>query len=214
MLPSALLTASASQQAEFSELNLHGLLPRCVRFAPTSRPVNGNTRYRPACSLWPGGTYTRWIPLRSFTVSSSVPPLPRFSQRDNSVGPVKSFFERTGPFTPKSGLHCSCLTSAHRQPRLARNHSVSFGPTHTSLRSKLRPRLFMQTPVQGAGCPFKCATFYRTPSPVPSFPACEPNFTNCGYSHPLRHIQYKQTPNLRPMATFAMFLCRRMARFR
>jgi len=92
MLPSAFLTTSASQQAEFSELNLHGLLPRCVRFAPTSRPVNGNTRYRPACSLWPGGTYTRWIPLRSFTVSSSVPPLPRFSQRDNNVGPVKSFF--------------------------------------------------------------------------------------------------------------------------
>jgi len=75
-----------------SELNLHGLLPRCVRFAPTSRPVNGNTHYRPACSLWPGGTYTRWIPLRSFTVSSSVPPLPRFSQRDNNVGPVKPFF--------------------------------------------------------------------------------------------------------------------------
>jgi hypothetical protein len=23
----------------------HGLLPCCVRFAPTSRPVNGNTRY-------------------------------------------------------------------------------------------------------------------------------------------------------------------------
>src|SRR5258708_3179427 len=38
-MPSALLTASASQPAEFSELNLHGLLPYCVRFAPTSRPV-------------------------------------------------------------------------------------------------------------------------------------------------------------------------------
>jgi hypothetical protein len=23
----------------------HGLLPCCVRFAPTSHPVNGNTRY-------------------------------------------------------------------------------------------------------------------------------------------------------------------------
>src|SRR5216684_2309245 len=31
MLPSALLTASASRQAEFSELNLHGLLPCCGR---------------------------------------------------------------------------------------------------------------------------------------------------------------------------------------
>ena len=66
MLPSALLTASASQRAEFSELNLHGLLPCCVRFAPTSRPANGNTRYRPACLLWPCGTRTRWIPLRGF----------------------------------------------------------------------------------------------------------------------------------------------------
>ncbi len=30
-----------------SELNPHGPLPRCLRFAPTSRPVNGKTRYRP-----------------------------------------------------------------------------------------------------------------------------------------------------------------------
>jgi len=54
MLPSASSTASASQPAEFSELNLHGLLPCCVRFAPTSHPVNGNTRYRPACSALTG----------------------------------------------------------------------------------------------------------------------------------------------------------------
>jgi hypothetical protein len=52
-----------------SELNLRGLLPCCVRFAPTGHPVNGNTRYRPAGSLWPGGTRTRWIPLRGFTCS-------------------------------------------------------------------------------------------------------------------------------------------------
>jgi hypothetical protein len=78
--------------SRFSELNLRGLLPCCVRFAPTSRPVNGNTRYRPACSLWPCGTCTRWTPLRGFTISSSVPPPPRFSQRDNQAGRVKSFF--------------------------------------------------------------------------------------------------------------------------
>src|SRR6266478_9050948 len=101
MLPSALLTASASQRAEFSELNLRGLLPCCVRFAPTSRPVNGNTRYRPACSLWPCGIYTRWTPSRGFTVSSSVPPLPRFSQRDNNVGPVKLFLKTLLSFSPK-----------------------------------------------------------------------------------------------------------------
>src|SRR6267378_2113453 len=53
--------------------------------------MSGNTRYRPACSLWPCGTCTRWTPSRGFTVSSSVPPPPRFSQRDNNVGPVKLF---------------------------------------------------------------------------------------------------------------------------
>ena len=84
--------------SRFSELSLRGLLPCCVRFAPTSRPVNGNTRYRPACSLWPYGTCTRWTPLRGFTVSSLVPPLPRFSQRDNHVGPVKSFLNRLHSF--------------------------------------------------------------------------------------------------------------------
>jgi hypothetical protein len=52
-----------------SELNLRSLLPCCVRFAPTGHPVNGNTGYRPAGSLWPGGTRTRWIPLRGFTGS-------------------------------------------------------------------------------------------------------------------------------------------------
>ena len=31
-----------------SELDPHGLLTRCVRFAPASHPANGNTRYRPA----------------------------------------------------------------------------------------------------------------------------------------------------------------------
>jgi hypothetical protein len=40
--------------SRFSELNLHGLLPCCVRFAPTSRPVNGNTRFRPVCSTVTG----------------------------------------------------------------------------------------------------------------------------------------------------------------
>src|SRR5271167_1112184 len=40
--------------------------------------------------LWPSGTYTRWIPSRSFTVSSSVPPLPSFSQRDDNVGPCQA----------------------------------------------------------------------------------------------------------------------------
>ena len=124
-----------------SELNLHGLLPRCVRFAPTSRPVNGNTHYRPACLLWPGGTCTRWIPLRSFTVSSSVPPLPRFSQRDNNVGHVKSFFcfflkffvtfflFRAHNCVHSEEWSCSFGSPPHRRPRLAHNLSVGFSPT-------------------------------------------------------------------------------------
>src|SRR6202158_904498 len=76
--PSARITASASATGSISELNLRGLLPCCVRFAPTGHPVNGNTGYRPAGSLWPGGTRTRWIPLRGFTCSFSLPLFPAF----------------------------------------------------------------------------------------------------------------------------------------
>ena len=43
MLPSARL--KASQPGKISEPNPRGLLPRCVRFAPTSRPVSGNAHY-------------------------------------------------------------------------------------------------------------------------------------------------------------------------
>src|SRR6516164_174403 len=38
ILPSALLTASASRSRLFSELNLHGLLPCCVRFITHQSP--------------------------------------------------------------------------------------------------------------------------------------------------------------------------------
>src|SRR6202022_1042049 len=83
--PSARITASASAPGSISELNLRGLLPCCVRFAPTGHPVNGNTGYRPAGPLWAGGTRPRWIPLRGFTGSFSAPPLPSFSQRDMRI---------------------------------------------------------------------------------------------------------------------------------
>ena len=53
---------------------------------------------------------------------------------------------------------------------------------------------------------------YFTPCPVPSCPAYEPNSINGEYAQSFRHIQYKRTPNLRPIATLAMLLCRRMAR--
>jgi hypothetical protein len=71
---------------------------------------------------------------------------------------------------------------------------------------------FFKLPFQGAGCPIKLTVFYVPPCPVPSCPAYEPNSNDCEYSHPFRHIQYNRTASLRPMATLAMLLCRRMAR--
>jgi len=88
MLPSALLTASASQLAGFSELNLHGLLPCCVRFAHTSHPVNGNTRFRSVCSTVTERDFHPLDSIKKFHRFISVPPLPDFSQRDDNVGGV------------------------------------------------------------------------------------------------------------------------------
>jgi hypothetical protein len=55
-------------------------------------------------------------------------------------------------------------------------------------------------------------TLYFSPCPIPSCPAYEPNSTDCEYSQPFRHIQYNRTASLRPIATLAMLLCRRIAR--
>ncbi len=41
---------------------------------------------------------------------------------------------------------------------------------------------------------------YFTPCPVPSCPAYEPNSIDGEYAQPFRHIQYKRTPSLRPIA--------------
>ena len=67
-------------------------------------------------------------------------------------------------------------------------------------------------PLQGAGCPIMWTTLYFPPCPVPSCPAYEPNSDDGEYSHPFRHIQYNRTASLRPIATLAMLLCRRIAR--
>jgi len=68
--------------------------------------------------LWPGGTFTRWTPSRSFTVSSSVPPLPDFSQRDNNVAPVKHFLRRTTPSALKSApFRSHWKITGHHQPK-------------------------------------------------------------------------------------------------
>jgi len=68
MLPSAAETASASQRCEISELNLHGLLPCCVRFGTHQSP--GEWQHSlPACSLALAGRdshpldFIKWFPL-------------------------------------------------------------------------------------------------------------------------------------------------------
>src|SRR5882724_7499417 len=66
--------------------------------------------------------------------------------------------------------------------------------------------------LEGAGCPIKCTAFYFTPCPVPSCPAYGPNSNDCEYPQPFRHIQYNRTASLRPIATLAILLCRRIAR--
>jgi hypothetical protein len=68
------------------------------------------------------------------------------------------------------------------------------------------------SPFEGAGCPIMWTAFYFTPCPVPSCPAYEPNSNDGEYSQPFRHIQYNRIANLRPIATLAMLLCRRIAR--
>jgi hypothetical protein len=90
MLPSALLTASASQLAEFSELNLHGLLPCCVRFAPTSHPVNGNTRFRSVCSTV---TEVGIEPRRAHHVIADKVTFPRAPLQSRKVGFPDSGFD-------------------------------------------------------------------------------------------------------------------------
>jgi hypothetical protein len=59
------------------------------------------------------------------------------------------------------------------------------------------------SPLQGAGCPFKSTVFYFPPCPSPSCPTYEPNSNDGEYSQPFRHIQYKRTASLRPIATLA-----------
>src|ERR1017187_7716043 len=89
--------------------------------------------------LWPSGTYTRWIPSRSFTVSSSVPPLPDFSQRDDNVGSVKHFLSVPIPALRRV-RHFALVEAVLCQPRLARNpySGQELSPTHASLGSQLR----------------------------------------------------------------------------
>ena len=64
-------------------------LSHVIRFAPTSHPVNGNTRFRSVCSTVTERDLHPLDFIKKFYRFISVPPLPSFSQRDNNVGSVK-----------------------------------------------------------------------------------------------------------------------------
>ena len=90
--------------SRISELNLQSLLPCCVRFAPTSCPVNGNTRFRPVCStlagrdLHPLDSNKKFHRLIFGSSSSKLFPARRQCRL------CQTFSEQTGPFTPKECL--------------------------------------------------------------------------------------------------------------
>src|ERR1700720_3578100 len=99
--------------------------------------------------LWPGGTYTRWIPSRSFTVSSSVPPLPSFSQRDDNAGGVKHFLSVLLRALPRArhfalveafafAVAVALAVCSTNQGPLVIVSSQKLSSTHASLRSHVR----------------------------------------------------------------------------
>ena len=121
------------------------------------------------------------------------------------------FFGHTTPFTPKSGLigFVNLYFDDHGSFVIFR--SVSVRPKHL-FDPYFDHDYLLNSLLEGAGCPIKCTMFYFPPCPVPSRPAYEPNSNDCEYPQPFRHIQYNRTASLRPIATLAMLLCRRIAR--
>ncbi len=132
----------------------------------------------------------------------------------NNVGPVKLFLG-TLLFSLKrvflSFAFAFFLLCINDQGSLVILRSDSVRPIHLSDQN-FDHDYFFKLPLQGAGCPIKCTVLYFTPCPVASCPAYEPNSNDCEYSHPFRHIQYNRIASLRPIATLAMLLCRRIAR--
>jgi hypothetical protein len=84
VLPSALLTASASRPGLFSELILTACFLAVYASSPTSHPVNGNTRYRRAGYAFVGRDFHPLDSFKRFHYLIADPPLPSFSQRDRS----------------------------------------------------------------------------------------------------------------------------------
>ena len=122
-----------------------------------------------------------------------------------------SFFGHTTPFTPKSGLLCCIKLRFDDHGSFVIFRSVSVRPRHL-IDQNFDHDYFFKLPLQGAGCPITSAVCYSPPCRFSSCPAYEPNSNEGEYSQPFRHIQYKRIAILRPIATLAMLLCRRIAR--
>ncbi len=133
----------------------------------------------------------------------------------NNVGPVKLFLKTLLSFHLKEFFSfvffCFLFFCIDDHGSFVICRSGSVRPKHL-FDPYFDHDYFFKLPFQGAGCPIKSAAFYFTPCPVPSCPAYEPNSNDCEYSQPFRHIQYNRTASLRPIATLAMLLCRRIAR--
>jgi len=79
----ALNTVGFRNGEEISELNSRGLLPHCIRFDACQSPGKRQCSFpaRPL-RLWRRGTFTLWVEIEGFAVSSTVPPSPRLAQRN------------------------------------------------------------------------------------------------------------------------------------
>ena len=133
----------------------------------------------------------------------------------NNVGPVKPFLSTLLSFHLKEFFSfvlfrflCSCIDN-HGSFVISR--PVSVRPKHL-FDPYFDHDYSFKLPWQGAGCPIRFTAFYFAPCGVTSCPAYEPNSNDCEYSQPFRHIQYNRIASLRPIATLAMLLCRRIAR--
>ena len=90
--------------------------------------------------------------LRGISSGNDKVRQPDISNKADPANRFSSFFERTSPFTRKSGLTCSVEFCFHDHGSF-RNLSVSFRPTQTSLRCVFRPGLLIQTPLSGSWMP-------------------------------------------------------------
>jgi len=129
----------------------------------------------------------------------------------NNVGPVKLFLSALRRSLPRVFLFVLAGCASTTTARFVISRSVSVRPKHL-FDQNFDHDYFFGLPSQGAGCPIKWTALYCTPCPVPSCPTYEPNSNDDEYAHPFRHIQYKRTASLRPIATLAMLLCRRIAK--